>query len=431
MKKIKQENERAALLILKLIRPGRYDWLKDKTILLELIYLSCRKDDFLEFATAMADPSQLAEFAIQQDDHEMAKEQIAAGLKSGEGTFSPDLLEWTDIHHREQTMAVRRHMADYLNQSSRGIHRWEGRNPGPDLDFLYNRDSPEIAASWYSSLMGSTGLCRDTYRTLHLLMMLGDPLANQALIELTRKLKDPRFSTDPTLKIDLYLHPLLDPDVLAGFLAALRDRDIPFSYNSRDLDFIINKAADGGNFLCEVMADAVSLKVKSGDFLHSAMNFRLLAMCGLGKELVEILGNKERAERRQVLVKILVHSLKHPLPAGSRDHVFRMADALVRTSPGPLAEKIDEPCFHGVVVKEIIQVAHPLLTVKFSNGEVVTLNVGKALRKKNTAGVRYIMDPANFHKVVVKDFTATWDNGVGFDPDRMYLIWPRGEAPQS
>ena len=71
------------------------------------------------------------------------------------------------------------------------------------------------------------------------------------------------------------------------------------------------------------------------------------------------------------------------------------------------------------------------MTVKFSNGEVVTLNVGKALRKKNTAGVRYIMDPANFHKVVVKDFTATWDNGVGFDPDRMYLIWPRGEAPQS
>lgn len=83
-----------------------------------------------------------------------------------------------------------------------------------------------------------------------------------------------------------------------------------------------------------------------------------------------------------------------------------------------------------MVVKEIIKLEYPYITVRFNNGDVVTFDVVKSLSGINKSGVKRILDENNFDKATVKDHAVTW-GGAGIDPDWMYDEWQRVEEQKS
>ena len=77
-------------------------------------------------------------------------------------------------------------------------------------------------------------------------------------------------------------------------------------------------------------------------------------------------------------------------------------------------------------IKNIIQVRDYVVICEFNTGETRTVNLKEIIekyRRINDGLISKLSDPNYFKTVKLDSYgTLTWDNGVDFDPDNLYLI---------
>ena len=77
-------------------------------------------------------------------------------------------------------------------------------------------------------------------------------------------------------------------------------------------------------------------------------------------------------------------------------------------------------------IKNIIQVRDYVVICEFNTGETRTVNLKEIIekyRRINDGLISKLSDPIYFKTVKLDSYgTLTWDNGVDFDPDNLYLM---------
>ena len=77
-------------------------------------------------------------------------------------------------------------------------------------------------------------------------------------------------------------------------------------------------------------------------------------------------------------------------------------------------------------IKNIIQVRDYVVICEFNTGETRTVNLKEIIekyRRINDGLISKLSDPNYFKTVKLDSYgTPTWDNGVDFDPDNLYLM---------